>query len=163
MSSQLHVYRKSFFLLLLLLSSQLNIIGPHLSTPWLLSLTQKSTTFVQLLDICEMRQENTLSFSVNAVVHDAFLLRCFFYLSLTHAQIFQRSMLRILWLQRNIWCIIVATFKLIAMSSARSASVLSMVKSKHSTAPTAKLIPPLANLDHTSYPAPCKPTPPTPP
>ena len=61
------------------------------------------------------------SFAGNAAVRDAFLLRRFFYLSLTHAPIFHRSM-RVLWMQRNIRCIAAATFKMIAMSFARSAS-----------------------------------------
>ena len=72
---------------------------------------------------------NTLSFSGNVVIPNAFLLRRFFYLSLTHDAIFHQSMLQILWMQRNIWCIILATFKMIAMRSARFASVLSMFKS----------------------------------
>ena len=58
-----------------------------------------------------------------------FCVRRFFYLSLTHAPIFHRSM-QMLWMQQNIWCIILATFKMIAMSSARSASILSVVKPK---------------------------------
>ena len=45
------------------------------------------------------------------------------------------------------------------MSSARSASVLSAVKPKQTTVSAAALIPPLANLDRMSYPAPCRPTP----
>ena len=56
------------------------------------------------LVICEMKQKNQLSFSGKAVVCDIFLLRCFFYLSLTHAPIIHQSMLLILWMQRNIWC-----------------------------------------------------------
>ena len=50
-----------------------------------------------------------LSFSGNAVVRDGFLLRRFFYLSLTHAPIYRRLM-RMLWMQRNIGCIAAATF-----------------------------------------------------
>ena len=72
-------------------------------------------------------------------------------------------MLRILWMLRNIWCIILATFKMIAMSSARSASILSVVKPKPTTAIAVVLILPLANLDPMSYPAPCKPRPLNPP
>ena len=69
-------------------------------------------------------------------------LRCFFYLCLTHAPIFHRSM----WMQRNtIWCIGAATFKMIAMSSFRSTSVLSVVKPKPPGLTAAALIPPLAS------------------
>ena len=71
----------------------------------------------------------SLSSSSNAVVCKTFLVRCFFYLSLNHAPVFHRSM-RILWMQRNIWCITAATFKMITMSSACSASALSAVKAK---------------------------------
>ena len=60
------------------------------------------------------------------------LLRSFLYLSLTHAPIIHRSILRMLWMQRNIWCIVAATFKMMAMSSARSAGV-SAVKPKQTT------------------------------
>ena len=45
----------------------------------------------------------------------------------------------------------VATFKMIAMSSARSASILTMVKSKQTTVTEATLIPPLTNLDPASW------------
>ena len=93
-----------------------------------------------MLVICEMKQKNMLSFSVEPVVRDTFLLRRFFYLSLTHAPIFHRSMLRILWMQRNIRCIIVSTFKMIAISSAHSASMLSVVKPKQTTVSAAALI-----------------------
>ena len=74
------------------------------------------------------KAKNTLFSSSNAVGCDAFLLRCFFFLSLTHAPIFRRAMLQMSWMQWNIWCIAAATFKMIGMSSARSASVLSVVK-----------------------------------
>ena len=55
------------------------------------------------LTVCYMLNEakNYAFFSGNAVVRDAFLLRHFFYLSLTHAPIFHRSMLWILWMQQN--------------------------------------------------------------
>ena len=59
----------------------------------------------------------------------------------------------------NIWCIVAVTFKMMAMSSARSASVLSAVKPKQTTVSAAALIPPRANFDHASNPALCKPTP----
>ena len=111
-----------------------------------------------MIVICEIKQKNTLSFSGNAVVRDAFLLHRFFNLSLTHAPIFHRSM-RMLWMQLNISCFAAATFKMIAMSSARSASVLSAVKPKQTTVSAAALIPPHANFDHASNPALCKPTP----
>ena len=50
-------------------------------------------------------------------------------LSVTHGQIFNRSM-RILWMQRNTCIAAAATFKMIAMSSARSACSLSAVKAQ---------------------------------
>ena len=77
---------------------------------------------------CEMKQKNMFSCSGNAV-REAFLLRRFFFLSLTHAPIFHRSM-QMLWMQRNILCNAAATFKMIVMSLARSPSVLSAVKPK---------------------------------
>ena len=105
---------------------------------------------------CKMKQKNTLSFPGNAVAHGAFLPTSFLlFLSQTHAPVYHRSMPRMSWMQRNIWCIVAATFKMIAMSSARSASTLSVVKPKHTRVTEATVIPPLANLDPTSYPVPC--------
>ena len=48
---------------------------------------------------------------------------------------------------------------MIEMSSAHSASILSVVKPKQTTVTATTLIQPLANLDPGSYPAPGKPTP----
>ena len=70
--------------------------------------------------------------------------------------------MQMLWTQRNIWCIATATFKMIAMTSAHSVSLLSAVKPKQTRAAVV-LIPPLVNLDPMSYPVPCKPTPLNPP
>ena len=91
-----------------------------------------------------MKPKKTLSSSGNAVIRDAFLVLCFFFLSLTHAPIFHRSMR----MQRNIWCIAAATFKMIAMSSARSTSVLSVVKTNRTNKPRPDLrhIPPLESF-----------------
>jgi hypothetical protein len=90
-------------------------------------------------------KKNTLSFSGDIVVSQRLSSSSFLLLSLTHAPIIGRSMLRILWMQRNTWLIILVTLKMIAMSSARSASILSMVKSKETTGTAATLIPPLAS------------------
>ena len=106
-------------------------------------------TWIYLLVRCEMKPKKMLSSSGNAVVRDAFLVHCFFYLSGTHAPIFHRSM-RMLWMQRNI-CIAAATFNMIAMSSARFACALSAVKPKQTRShllrtSTLRHIPPLASL-----------------
>ena len=92
-----------------------------------------------------MKPKKTRSSSGNAVVRDAFLVRWLFYLSVTHAPIFHRSM----WMQRNI-CITAATFNMIVMSSARFACVLSAVKPKQTRSrllrtSTLRHIPPLAS------------------
>ena len=50
-----------------------------------------------------------------------------------------------LWMQQNIWCIASATFKMIAMTSTSSSSVLSAVRPKQARLTVAVLIPPLAN------------------
>ena len=130
MSSQLYVYRKCFSYYYYWHSAE------HYRVPSFYSLFSQLNT------------ENKLHLS-----------KCFFYLSLTHAPIFHWLMLRVLWMQQIMWRINLATFQMIVMSSARSASILSMVKSKQTPVTAATLIPPLTNLDPTSYSTPCKPTP----
>ena len=64
-------------------------------------------------------------------VMQSFATPFFFVISsicLTYAPIFNRSM-QMLWMQQNILCIAAATFKMIPMSSARSASTLSALRS----------------------------------
>ena len=94
-----------------------------------------------------MKPKEALSSSGNAVVRNAFLIRCFSYLFLTRAPIFNLSM-RMLWMQRNM-CIAAATFNMIMMSSARVACVLSAVNQKQTRShllqtSTLRHIPPLS-------------------
>ena len=88
-----------FFFIIITDNSQLNIIGSRPPT-----LFPQLNTEINYIcpSVILMKQKNMLSFSGNAVVREAFLLHRFSYLSQTHAQISHRSLLRILWMQRNI-------------------------------------------------------------
>ena len=132
---------ENYFLLLLFATVSWTLWGPGLPLP-LFPFKPRNQ-----LHLSQCSMWNTLSFFGNAVVRAPFFVVSSIcsILSLTHAPIFHRSMW-MLWMQRNIWFIAAATFKMITMSSARSACVLSAVKPKQTRMTAAVLILHLANL-----------------